>query len=98
MENNFFYLLQYSNASTVDDLNEQNIINELSYLLNNTALNNDNYDIINYEWLIFIELSFKNNEQILALINKIKNNIKENYILKEKLLTRLTLQNDRPFF
>ena len=98
MENNFFYLLQYSNASTVDDLNEQNIINELSYLLNNTTLNNDNYDIINYEWLIFIELSFKNNEQILALINKIKNNIKENYILKEKLLTRLTLQNDRPFF
>ena len=48
MENNFFYLLQYSNASTVDDLNEQNIINELSYLLNNTTLNNDNYDIINY--------------------------------------------------
>ena len=98
MENNFFYLLQYSNASTVDDLNEQNIINELSYLLNNTTLNNDNYDIINYEWLIFIELSFKNNEQISALINEIKNNIKENYILKEKLLTRLTLQNDRPFF
>lgn len=61
---NFFELMQYSSQGPeLENYDENNAIRELEYYLdgNNNAMN---YDVINYERLIFIEIMFRDHEQI----------------------------------
>lgn len=53
--------------------------------------NNRTYDMIDYEWLICMELKFGHDEQIANKINTLKNMIAKNYLLKEKMKARITL-------
>lgn len=49
-----------------------------------------NYDLIDYEKLIYIEDTFaQNNSELAAQITKLKSMISYNYIFKNKYLTRL---------
>lgn len=51
--------------------------------------NHLNYDAINYENLIYIEEEFGQYEEINTLLQKIKRDIADNYIYKQKYLKRL---------
>lgn len=50
-----------------------------------------NYDAIDYEHLIYIEQTFGYDNEIKNLISQIKNNICNNYILKQKYLERIKI-------
>lgn len=48
-----------------------------------------NYDIIDYEKIIYIEMNFSNNEEIKSLLDVLKTNISNNYITKNNYLNRI---------
>jgi hypothetical protein len=51
--------------------------------------NDFNYDIINYEQLIYIEQYFSENEKITEQLSRLKNIIAENFVAKNKYFQRL---------
>lgn len=51
--------------------------------------NHLNYDAVNYENLIYIEEEFGQYEEINTLLQKIKKDIADNYVYKQKYLKRL---------
>ena len=64
-------------------LNDKNLSNKLSI------------DPINYEKIFYIEQTFKESQEIILLLNKIKKIISDNYFYKQKLLNRLILKTTR---
>lgn len=60
--------------------------------------NNCNYDLIDYQKIIYIEEVFNNDEEIIFLINKIKKAISEAYSYKQKYIKRLTNNIPRESF
>lgn len=74
--------------------NEEHAINYLHNLLNRNHLNDCNYDEINYEYLITIEEIFIKdnccpNEELINLLQQLKHQIADSYILKQQYLKRL---------
>ena len=77
----------YTHCSFLIDLNKIN--NYLDKLINNQTLMNDsNYDLINYEYLIYIYVNYFEYEEILEKINIIFSKISNNYEYKEKLIAQ----------
>lgn len=81
-------------------LNE-NDAKEYLLFLNRTDWNNlATVDIIDYEQLIYFELTYPENYEIQNLLNILKENICKNYIYKKKFLSRIIdkniFQNDIP--
>lgn len=84
--NTFFnYTFKYNNFSE----SESEAIYYLNILLNKNMLNNSCYNNINYEKLIYIEVNYKDNVEIQFLLNKIKQQIAENWLKKQQILNRL---------
>lgn len=89
MDENFYYLINILNTS--DILSEEQAfnylqkINSINFLYNNM----NSYDILDYEKIIFIEITYKNNQNIQELVQQIKQNISSGYIYKEKLKERI---------
>lgn len=83
----FFDLLSYSNTGDLDQYNRMNVITELNYYLEHP--NNSVYDIIDYEKLIYFEIRFGDDEEIMNKLTTLKYIICKNYILRKKLLHRL---------
>lgn len=50
--------------------------------------------MIDYEWLICMEIKFADNPRVIEAIYNLKNMIAKNYLLKEKLKARLQLVNN----
>ena len=51
-------------------------------------MNDSNYDLINYEYLIYIYVNYFEYEEILEKINIIFSKISNNYEYKEKLIAQ----------
>lgn len=65
---NFYELMRYSDlAPELKDYDESCAIRELQYYLDGND-NAQNYDIINYERLIYIEDTFSYNEDIYNML------------------------------
>lgn len=89
MKNNFIY---YTNCISNDKIiTQEEAKNYLQYLLRDDFLYNNicNYDIIDYEKIIFIEQIFKENQDIQLLINNLKENIATGYQFKKKYKQRI---------
>ena len=69
--------------------NLDQINNYLDQIINNRILMNDsNYDLIDYEYLIYIYINYIDNQEILEKINIIFSKISNNYEYKEKLIAQ----------
>lgn len=69
--------------------NLDQINNYLDQIINNRILMNDsNYDLIDYEYLIYIYINYIDNQEILNKINTIFSKIANNYEYKEKLIAQ----------
>ena len=69
--------------------NLDQINNYLDQIINNRILMNDsNYDLIDYEYLIYIYVNYFEHEEILEKINIIFSKISNNYEYKEKLIAQ----------
>lgn len=70
--------------------NKKSIIEYLKFL-NRTGCHNESpFDIIDYEKLIYLELKYPNDNEILQLLNLIKIKIANGYEEKNKLIQRYT--------
>lgn len=87
---NFQELMQYAIAPELEFYDEGCAIRELQYYLDGND-NSQNYDIINYERLIYIEDTFSYNEDIHNMLTELKHKIANNYIQRQKFIARLLL-------
>lgn len=70
-------------------INLDQINNYLDQIINNRILMNDsNYDLIDYEYLIYIYINYIDNQEILNKINTIFSKIANNYEYKTKLISQ----------
>ena len=77
---------------SIDDIEDIQIIKQYLKYLETTDYNNNNiYDIINYEKLIYIFVNFQDNEEIINSLEVIFNKIANNYNVKRKLREHLIL-------
>jgi hypothetical protein len=77
---------------SIDDIEDIQIIKQYLKYLETTDYNNNNiYDIINYEKLIYIFVNFQDNEEIMNSLEIIFNKIANNYNVKRKLREHLIL-------
>lgn len=77
---------------SIDDIEDIQIIKQYLKYLETTDYNNNNiYDIINYEKLIYIFVNFQDNEEIMNSLEVIFNKIANNYNVKRKLREHLIL-------
>ena len=91
----FHTLVENTKIDTIV-LNEKQALHYLK-LINNLIpyySNMSNYDLIDYQKIIYIEETFFNNTQIMSLIKDIKTKISQFYVYKNKYFKRLT--NDIP--
>ena len=88
---NFFELLTYSSAGYLDKYDESCALRELDFYFENNS-NSGNFDVINYERLIYIELRFAHHEEIQSRVQELKELICRNYITRQKLLEKITLR------
>ena len=69
--------------------NLDQINNYLDQIINNKILMNDsNYDLIDYEYLIYIYINYIDNQEILEKVNTIFSKIANNYEYKIKLISQ----------
>lgn len=76
-----------------DNLRIENLKNYLKKCLNTPLNNISQYDLINYEKLIYIYINYQEEEEIMQDIELLFNKIANNYEIKEKIKKRLSLQN-----
>lgn len=87
-----FGLLSYMEFED-NSLTKEQILQKLEWFIYHG--NNRTYDMIDYEWLIFIETKYADSEEYIDVIEKIKylkRMIAKNYALKKKLENRLILK------
>lgn len=84
--NNSFldFTLKYSKFSLLEEQTAKEYLLQLINLFHNNISNIK----IDYEKLIYIELTFTKNKEIQLLIKNIKENIKSNWEKEQKLLNR----------
>lgn len=90
---NFRELMQYSSLGPeLEGYDENCAIRELQYYLdgNDNAMN---YDVINYERLIYIEIAFAGHEHIHGMLQDLKHRICDNYIQRQQFIDRLILKD-----
>ena len=95
---NFHCLVDNTNSPLI--LERQQAFKYLTLInnLNPYYSSNCNYDLIDYQKIIYIEETFKDDEEIILLINKIKKTISNSYLYKHKYIKRLTNDIPREFF
>ena len=87
-----FGLLSYIDFED-NKLTKEQILQKLDWFIYHG--NNRTYDMIDYEWLVFIEEKYGKNEKYSEIMEKIfylKRMIAKNYALKKKLENRLILK------
>jgi hypothetical protein len=84
MNENFYFLLINTPLSYPICLNEKEAINYLELILDKNFLYNNisNYDIIDYEKILYIEQEYKNNALIQNMVNELKQLIASGYKIK----------------
>ena len=87
---NFQELMKYGIAPELEFYDEDCAIRELQYYLDGND-NSQNYDIINYERLFYIEDNFSGNENIHNMLTELKHKISNNYLQRQKFIARLLL-------
>lgn len=89
--NNFFNLLDYD-ASPYENLS----FKQIQQILNKYEQYDNSFihTLIDYEFLIFLEMNYLDNDIIQSKINKIKIKIANNYERKKKLINKVFLQNN----
>ena len=87
---NFFEMLVYNEIPQLDNYDREHALREISYYINYS--NGEAYDIINYERLMYIELKFIDDKEVQMELLKLKQYIVTNFVLKERLLSRLQLK------
>lgn len=86
--------MQYSRVGPeLNQYDEDCALRELQYYLEEGHDNCLNYDVINYERLIYIEEFFSDNEEIRGMLHDLKHIICENYVQRQLLISRLLLQD-----
>ena len=83
-----FYNFSFSKDKAINYL--YNIINNF----NNSYSNLNSVDIINYEKIFFIMYQFSEDIEIQELCKKVVNIIGKNYLFKQKMLAKLTLNQN----
>lgn len=77
----------YTHLPRLTNLDQIN--NYLDQIIDNKILMNDsNYDLIDYEYLIYIYINYRDNQEILNKINIIFSKIANNYEYKTKLISQ----------
>lgn len=91
ISDNFRYLLKNTLYSYPIEEDEEKALDFLKLINNKYFLYNNicNYDILDYEKIIYIEIKFKDSIEIQQLIQDIKNNIAEGYLLKNQYKNRI---------
>lgn len=84
---NFVDSLTYCSTGDLDAYNRSHAMRELEYYISHP--NNSTYDVIDYERLIYIEMRFADDPEVMRQLTQLKNIICKNYILRKKLLNRL---------
>lgn len=87
-DTNLFYQMTSKYSSI--NLSLQGALSYLQKIYNNLKLLDNQYDIINYEKLIYIDYYYNENEDIQFYLKKIKKKISKTWIDKQKLINRLT--------
>lgn len=92
MNTNFVKLLKYSRTPNLDQKNLSQIQKQLLLWQNNC---NDNlFNHIDYEYLIYIEHKYSDCLDIQNLIKTLKNKIAINYENRQRLIQRLMLNRE----
>lgn len=79
------HLTQMQEFSYVVELTRENILEWLHKLIDHALFNNKNVDIIDYERVIYTDITFKDDEEISALVKELKQAISSNYKKKKCL-------------
>lgn len=100
---NFYFILNNTPINYPVCLSVSEALNYLTFINSNDFQYNNisNYDIIDYEKLIYIETNFNDNIEIQELLKEIKSNIAFAYKLKNQYKNRIfdfpTGQEERIF-
>ena len=87
-DTNLFYQMTFQYSAI--NLSLQEALSYLQKIYNNLQLLDNQYEIINYEKLIYIDYYYNENEDIQFYLKKIKKKIAKTWINKQKLINRLT--------
>lgn len=91
MHNNVQFLIFNTPPFGPNEYTEEKALKYLQYINNPKFYYNNmnNYDIIDYEKLIYIEISFQDNLEIQNLIAQIKQNVSDGYKIKNQYRERV---------
>ena len=91
LHNNYYYLLINTPLTYPVCLNEEEALTYLKYINRDDFQYNNiaNYDILDYEKILYIEVSFPDNEEIQKLLTQIKANIATGYAIRNQYKNRL---------
>ena len=80
------------------EISREEALQYINYLVNKEFFykNDNNYDGLNYEKIISIEILFQKDDEIQMKIKELKALIAENYIFKQKYLKRIKSQVFNP--
>lgn len=93
MKHSFFELMEeYTNVASLDSINEEYLVLLLNQWIDYS--NEKSYDIIDYEFLIYLEENFKYNTRLKPLFEQLNKLISENYYKKMQLRNRLIRHDD----
>lgn len=87
-DTNLFYSMTFKYSDV--NLSLQDSIKYLQNIYNNLKLLENQYKIINYDKLIYIDFYYGENEDIQFYLKKIKEKIANTWIKKQKLINRLS--------
>lgn len=94
LENPFspFHNLVENTKTDILILNEEQALKYLKLINNITPYysNMSNYDLIDYQKMIYLEETFSENIEIMSLIKEIKEKVSQAYVYKHKYLKRIT--------
>lgn len=99
-QSNFHNLVDNTEVFYPLDLQKEEIIKYLKLInnFNKFYSNLCNYDLIDYERLIYIENTFKDDDDIIKIIEEIKQRISESYVYKHRYIKRITNSIPKEYF
>ncbi len=91
LHSNYYYLLINTPLTYPVCLTEEEALTYLKYINRDDFQYNNiaNYDILDYEKILYIEVSFPDNEEIQKLLTQIKANIATGYVIRNQYKNRL---------
>lgn len=91
-QSNFHYLVKNTEVIQPLQIEREQTLKYLKLInsFNKFYSNLCNYDLIDYQRLIYIENIYQDDEEIIQLIKEIKARISDSYIYKHKYIKRIT--------